>query len=260
MDFSLWWGSLFYAGLRIAVALVLIGWSIRSVGPGWPVAGQAASDAGSAVLLLAYVSTGLREGLDLLAVPLAGFVTAWEAVAVVRDFRPIHQEAAGDEAALPGGAFPMLLGFWWWGWKLLGVVPPVVAGGFLVFNVVAPGRWTFPREVPRPGLVCEPPTLARGDTLTLRLVRPHGGLLSAAVPGGRWVQVVYAPPDAPPPQLPSERFRRMKRLRLVADTGRPGIDGFAPLDPVFGDTGVYTFLVEDIGALPTLVCRVRYAG
>src|SRR5207249_1361585 len=91
-------------------------------------------------------------------------------------------------------------------YRILLVVPPAGAGAFLVFALLYPGAWIFP-SMPAP-LRCTPETVARGDTVTLRLTGPHGGELGVLTPAGTFLYIVErATQTAPTGPRPSAAVR-----------------------------------------------------
>ena len=113
----------------------------------------------------------------------------------------------------------------------------MLAGGFLVFDLLAPRQWPFPN--PRPGLVCAPRRLHPGAELTLRMSVPHGTQLTVFTPTGR--SVVLIP-------YGTKAFRDVETLTLAMDT----------LPHVFSDSGVYALTVSSEGELTASeMCRVR---
>jgi hypothetical protein len=240
----------------LATALVLV--AAAGARRALPIVGQAVAEAACTVFMLAYVDLDLRESLGWLAAPLVAYVVAWEG------WGAFHEAAAAAESDPWDGMQPDLLAWFWGFWRLLYrvlfVTPPVVAGGFLVFGWLFPGAWIFPK-MPAP-LRCAPDTLARGDTLTLRMMVPHGGQLGVYTPSRGFLYIVdYGPITAPK----EERFEFRGRFSLAADraTGRvlesapPG----HPEVPIFTDTGTYLFRVSDAAEIsPSLTCSVRYVG
>ena len=120
------------------------------------------------------------------------------------------------------------------------MAPAVLAGGFLMFELLAPGEWPFPN--PRPGLVCTPRRLQPGATLTLDMSVPHGSQLTVFTPNGQArVLIPYS----------AKRFQGVDRLALLTDT----------LPAVFADSGVYALTISYEGELSaSRMCRVRYSS
>jgi hypothetical protein len=250
-------GALTYAVLRtvLGVALVLV--AAAGTRRAWPVVGQAVADAACTAFMLAYVDLDLRESLGWLAAPLVAYVIAWEG------WGAFHEAAAADDTPWDGMQPDLLAwfgGIWRLLYRILFLTPPVVAGGFLVLALLYPGGWIFP-EMPAP-LRCAPDTLARGDTLTLRMVAPHGAQLGVFTPSRGFLYIVdYGPRTAPTEQ----RFESRGRFSLAADraTGRvlEGAPPGYPEVPIFTDTGTYRFRVSDASEIsPSLMCNVRYVG
>jgi hypothetical protein len=250
-------GTIVYAVLRTVLAIALVLAAALGGRRAWPVVGQAVSDAACLACMIAYVDAELRLSLGWLALPLVLYVVGWEGWGALR--------AAGtdsDSAADGVGAevLEWLGGFWRMLFRILLVVPPVGAGMFLVLGLLYPGGWVFP-SMPAP-LSCGPATVARGDTVTLRMIGSHGGELGVFTPAHGFLYIVdYAPLTAPP----SARFEYRQRLALptVTATGRvmqaapPGY----PEIPIFADTGTYLFRVSDMAEVAaSLTCKVHYVG
>jgi len=250
-------GALVYAVLRTVLAVALVFAAAFGGRRAWPIVGQAVSDVACLAFMIAYVDPDLRTSLGWLALPLLLYVIAWEGWGAVR-------AAATESDAASDGVGADLLGwvggFWRLLYRILLVVPPAGAGAFLVFALLYPGAWIFP-SMPAP-LRCTPETVARGDTVTLRLTGPHGGELGVLTPAGTFLYIVdYAPRTA----APADRFEYRNRFSLATDraTGRvlqgapPGYPGV----PIFADTGVYVFRVSEAAEVSaSLACRVRYTG
>src|SRR5439155_578835 len=170
--------------------------------------------------MIAYVDPDLRTSLGWLALPLLLYVIAWEGWGAVR-------AAATESDAASDGVGADLLGwvggFWRLLYRILLVVPPAGAGAFLVFALLYPGAWIFP-SMPAP-LRCTPETVARGDTVTLRLTGPHGGelgVLTPAAPTGPRPSAAVRPTGTVPARGAARR-RGSPSLRR-----RGGAGGSAP--------------------------------
>jgi hypothetical protein len=250
-------GTLMYAALRTVLAVVLLVAAGLGGRRALPLVGQTVSDVACLAFMIAYVDADLRSWLGWLAFPLLVYVVGWEGWGALR-------AAATDSDASADGVGSQVLewlgGFWRLLYRLLLVVPPVGAGLFLLLGLLYPGGWTFP-SMPAP-LSCTPATVARGDTLTLRMIGRHGGELGVFTPRRGFLYVVdYAPLSAPA----SARFEYRQRFALptATATGRvlqaapPG----SPEQPVFTDTGTYRFRVSDMAEVSaSLGCSVRYLG
>jgi hypothetical protein len=245
-----------YAVLRTVLAIALV--LVAAVGTrrAWPIVGQAVADTACLTFMLAYVDVDLRELLGWLAAPLVAYVVAWEGWGV------LHEAAT---AGAPGDDEEMNVLAWFGGiwrvlYRILFVTPPVFAGGFLVFALLYPGAWIFP-AMPGP-LRCSPETLGRGDTLTLRMLVPHGGELGVFTPSRGFLYIVdYGPRTAPKDQ----RFEFRDRLSLATDRATGRAQQGAPSGrrevPIFTDTGTYLFRVSEAAEIsPSLTCKVRYVG
>jgi hypothetical protein len=196
--------------------------------------GQIVSDLSCGAFLLAYVNPDIRDDIGWLVVPLILFVLYWE---VTRFLENRVASAAEQETA--ASWLDDLFRVYGTVWAIGFVVPAVLAGGFLLFDLVAPRQWPFPN--PRAPLLCAPQLLHPGAELTLRMSVPHGTQLTVFTPKGR--SVVLIPYSA-------KAFRDIERLTLAIDT----------LTQVFGDFGVYALTVSYEGELTASeMCRVRYS-
>src|SRR5881628_1833033 len=174
--------TLVYVGARTLLAGAMIALLLRRrVGP-WYAGGQVVSDLSCAAFLLAYVNPDIRDDIGLLVVPLLLFVLYWEATRFL-DNRSAAAAREDEETTMD-----TVLRVYGSAWAFGFVVPAVLAGGFLMFDVLAPGQWPFPN--PRPGLVCDPARLDPGTHFTLRMRVPHGAELSVFTPTGRSLVVV----------------------------------------------------------------------
>src|ERR1041385_5201426 len=99
-------------------------------------------------------------------------------------------------------------------WMLGFVLPGVLAGGFLVLELIAPDNWPFPN--PRPALACDPSQLQPGAAVTLRMRTPHGGELRVLTPAG--LSLVIVPYLRKGREAEGQGFRYTRRLVLRTDT------------------------------------------
>jgi hypothetical protein len=244
--------ALVYTGVRTLAAILLAAVALRGGTAVRQAVGQGASDAACVLFLLAYLSYDLRDVAKFFAPPLLVYVVLWEARSLAVRLDGEDEPDAGDGAALTAAlTWPLRLAY-----ELLMIMPPVVAGGFLVFDLLFPGQWPFPN---RPAaLRCEPAVIARGDRVTLRMAVPHGGELGVFTPSGRYLYLIgFARGDTPREQ----RFEHRERVTLssgaTAGRLRPG----APPELVFSDTGTYTFRISEPAEVSaSLSCSVRYRG
>jgi len=250
-------GTIVYAALRAIVALAVVFSALHGGRRAWPIVGQAVADATCLAFLVAYVDYDLRASLGWLALPLLLYVVGWEGWGALRAAGTESDTAAdGVGAELLG----WLGGFWRFLYRLLLVVPPVGAGMFLVLGLLYPGGWVFP-SMPAP-LSCTPATVARGDTLTLRMIGGHGGELGVFTPAHGFLYIVdYAPNTAPP----SARFEYRQRFALPSATATGRVMQAAPSGypevPIFTDTGTYRFRVSDAAEVSaSLGCTIRYTS
>src|SRR5260370_29032117 len=119
-------------------------------------------------------------------------------------------------------------------------MPAILAGGFLIFEILAPEQWPFPN--PRPGLVCGPSQLKPGTALSLRMSVPHGPELSVFTPKGRWLAIV--PYVGKGTQPPGSGFGYRARWTGRADTLAGLALGGARPERVFTHSGCYTLRVS----------------
>jgi hypothetical protein len=230
---GIWNSTLVYVGARTLLAGAMIALLLRRrVGAAYA-GGQLVCDLSCAAFLLAYVNPVIRDDIGVLVIPLLLFVLYWEAT---RFFENRH--AAGmseeEESWLDNGlrVYGMV---WTWGF----VLPAVLSGAFLMFDLMAPNEWPFPN--PKAAFACTPQRLRSGDKLTLEMPVPHGSQLTVFPPGGR--TIVLIPYGAKP-------FQSVARLTIATDT----------LRDVFADSGVYAVTVSTEDELSaSLMCRVRYA-
>jgi hypothetical protein len=231
---GIWNSTLVYVGARTLLAGAMIALLLRRrVGAAYA-GGQVVCDLSCAAFLLAYVNPVIRDDIGILVIPLLLFVLYWEAS---RFFE--NRRAAGlreeEETWLDNGlrVYGMV---WTWGF----VLPAILSGAFLMFDLVAPNEWPFPN--PKAPFACTPRQLRFGDELTLDMSVPHGTQLAIFTPGGR--AVVLIPYGVRP-------FANVAHLTLATDT----------LTHVFADSGVYTVTVSTEGELSaSQMCRVRYSS
>ena len=246
---GIWNSTLVYVGARTLLAGAMIALLLRrQVGP-WYAGGQVVSDLSCAAFLLGYVNPDIRDDIGLLVVPLLLFVLYWEATrfldnrraAAVRD----DEETTLDTVLRVYGSM----------WALGFVMPAVLAGGFLMFELLAPGQWPFPN--PRPGLVCAPSRLEPGTALTMRMSTPHGAELSVFTPAGRSLVVVPFVSKGTHPR--GSGFDYMARMTLRPDTVTGSAAPGSRPERVFMDSGVYVLRVSSEAEISgSQVCRVRY--
>jgi hypothetical protein len=231
---GIWNSTLVYVGARTLLAGAMIALLLRRRVGAWYAGGQVVSDLSCGAFLLAYVNPEIRDDIGVLVIPLILFVLYWEASRVLENRRAAavreEQDSWLDTALRLYGSL-WILGF---------VLPAVLAGGFLIFDLLAPRQWPFPN--PRPGLVCAPRRLQHGAELTLKMSAPHGSQLTVFTPAGKAVVLVPYGANA---------FQNVERFALLADT----------LPAVFTDSGVYAFTVSSEGEVSaSRMCRVRYGS
>jgi len=230
-------GALVYAVLRTVLAIVFVFAAAFGGRRAWPLVGQAVCDVACLACMIAYVDAELRLTLGWLALPLVLYIVGWEGWGALR-------AAGSDSNSAADGVGTELLGwlggFWRLLFRILLVVPPVGAGMFS----------------------CTPATLARGDTLTLRMIGAHGGELGVFTPAQGFLYIVdYASQTAPP----GAHFEYRQRFTLPSATATGRLMEAAPAGypevPVFTDTGTYQFRVSDAAELSaSLMCKVHYIG
>ena len=246
---GIWNSTLVYVGARTLLAAAIVALLLRRRVGVWYTGGQIVSDLSCAAFLLAYVNPTIRDDVGILVVPLLIFVLYWEASRFL-EWRRSSAEREDAESLLDAG-------FRTYGavWAVGFVVPAVLAGGFLMLELLAPGAWPFPN--PRPDIACVPRRLQPGGALTVRLTVPHGGELSVFTPSGRALVVV--PYVAKTPGLdPASTFRYVRNVTLRTDTVAGRLSPALPPERVFTDTGVYVVSVSEEAELSaSRVCRVR---
>ena len=231
---GIWNSTLAYVGARTLLAAAMIAVLLRRrVGP-WHAGGQIVSDLACAAFLLGYVNPDIRDDIGWLVVPLLLFVLYWEAMRFLEN-RYVAAAREDNETLLDGA-----LRIYGLGWMIGFVVPAVLAGGFLCFNLLAPAQWPFPN--PRLPLACTPARLQPGATVTLTMQVPHGSQLAVFTPKhGAIILIPYG----------AKQFQYMPALALSTDT----------LSQVFADSGLYLITISSEAELSaSLMCRVRYAG
>jgi hypothetical protein len=246
---GIWNSTLVYVGARTLLAGAMVALLLRREVGVWYAGGQVVSDLSCAAFLLGYVNPDIRDDVGVLVVPLLLFVLYWEATRYLENRRAAA--AREDEESTLDMALRVYGSIWAAGF----VLPAILAGGFLTFNLVAPEEWPFPN--PRPPLICTPQHLQPGRELTMRMQVPHGGELIVMTPGRRALVVIPFVQRGTQPL--GSGFVSTGRLALSTDTivGRQS-PGSRP-ERVFTDSGVYSFIINSEAELVTsLVCRVRY--
>ncbi len=211
--------------------------------------GQVVSDLSCAAFLLAYVNPDIRDDVGVLVIPLLLFVLYWETTRFLDNRRAASanetNESWVDDALRVYGTV----------WSFGFVMPAVLAGGFLFFELLAPGAWPFPN--PRSPIACAPEQIREGETLTVRMNVPHGAELSVFTPRGR--SLVIVPYVRKGTEAPRSGFGYVERLTLATDTVAGRITPGSQPEPVFTDSGIYVLRVsEESEVSASQVCRVRY--
>jgi hypothetical protein len=231
---GIWNSTLVYVGARTLLAGAMIALLLRRRVGAFHAGGQVVSDLSCAAFLLAYVNPDIRGDIGLLVIPLILFVLYWEAT------RFLENRRAGAESEAEESWIDNVLRVYGSVWVIGFVMPAVLAGGFLVFDLVAPRQWPFPN--PRPELVCAPRRLQPGGELTLHMSVPHGSQLTVFTPKGHsFVLIPYG----------ARGFQDVDHFTLATDT----------LGQVFADSGVYALTISYEGELSaSRMCRVRFSG
>lgn len=247
---GIWNSTLVYVGARTLLAGAMVALLLRRQVGVWYAGGQVVSDLSCAAFLLGYVNQDIREDMGVIVVPLLLFVLYWEATRFLENRRAAA--AREDEETPLDTALRIYGSVWAFGF----VVPAILAGGFLMFNLVAPDEWPFPNP-PRPSLVCVPPRVHSGVELMLRMRVPHGGELIVITPAGRALVVIPFARRSTQPL--GSGFGFANRLVLSTDTVAGRLSPGARAERVFTDSGVYTFVINSEAELAAAqVCRVRY--
>ncbi|MGH7568496.1 MAG: hypothetical protein ACREL9_05940 [Gemmatimonadales bacterium] len=131
---GLWSGTLVYVGARTLLAAAIVLYVLRRQAGVWVLAGQVVSDLCCAAFLLGYINVDSREDIGLLAVPLWVFVVYWEISRRRGWLARQREETDGPDDSALASASRIYRGLWVVGF----VAPAVVAGGFLVFDLVSP--------------------------------------------------------------------------------------------------------------------------
>jgi len=231
---GIWNSTLVYVGARTLLAGAMIALLLRRRVGAMYAGGQVVSDLSCAAFLLGYVNPAVRDDIGVLVIPLVLFVLYWETMRFFEN----RQAAAlreGEDTWVDTSlrAYGMV---WTWGF----VLPAILSGAFLMFDLMAPNEWPFPN--PKAPLVCSPQQLRFGDELTLDMSVPHGSQLAVFTP--RRGVIVLVPYGA-------KQFQTVARLTLATDT----------LRRVFVDSGLYAITVSSEGEFAaSLMCRVRYGS
>jgi len=229
---GIWNSTLVYVGARTLLAGAMIALLLRRRVGAFYAGGQVVSDLSCAAFLLAYVNPAVRDDIGILVIPLLLFVLYWETMRFFENRRAAAMSEAEDSWLDSG--LRMYGMVWTWGF----VLPAILSGAFLMFDLMAPNEWPFPN--PKAPLTCSPRQLRFGDELTLDMSVPHGSQLAVFTPRrGVIVLVPYG----------TKQFQHVARLTLATDT----------LRHVFADDGLYAITVSSEGELSaSLMCRVRY--
>ncbi len=229
---GIWNSTLVYVGARTLLAGAMIALLLRRRVGAFYAGGQVVSDLSCAAFLLAYVNPAVRDDIGILVIPLLLFVLYWETMRFFENRRAAALSEA--ESSWLDDSLRVYGMVWTWGF----VLPAILSGAFLMFDLMAPNEWPFPN--PKAPFVCAPQRLRFGDKLTLDMSVPHGTQLAVFTPGGR--AVVLIPYGVRP-------FANVAHLTLATDT----------LTHVFADSGVYAVTVSTEGELSaSQMCRVRY--
>jgi hypothetical protein len=229
---GIWNSTLVYVGARTLLAGAMIALLLRRRVGAFYAGGQVVSDLSCAAFLLAYVNPAIRDDIGVLVIPLVLFVLYWEAM---RFFENRHAPGIEEQDSWIDTGLRIYGMVWTWGF----VLPAILSGAFLMFDLMAPNEWPFPN--PKAPFTCTPQRLRPGDALTLDMTVPHGTQLAVFTPRrGVTVLIPYG----------TKQFQNVARLTLATDT----------LRRVFADSGVYAITVSTEAEFEaTRMCRVRYA-
>ncbi|MEX2157533.1 MAG: hypothetical protein WD773_11940 [Gemmatimonadales bacterium] len=146
---GIWNSTLVYVGARTLLAAAMIVLLLHRRRGVWFTGGQIVSDLACAAFLLAYVNPDIREDVGVLVLPLLAFVVL-ELTRFLAAQRGDSDEEADDSLF---GTIGRAYGAVW----LVGfVAPAVVAGGFLVLDLLFPGAWSFPNPAAGAGVHAAP--------------------------------------------------------------------------------------------------------
>src|SRR5258708_13708196 len=145
---GIWNNTLVYVGARTLLAAAMVTLLLRRRVGVWHTGGQIVSDLSCAAFLLAYVNPDIRDDVGVLVIPLLLFVLYWEGTRFLDNRRAAS--AREDEETTFDTVLRVYGSLWAFGF----VMPALLAGGFLIFEILAPGQWPFPNR--RPGSVCGP--------------------------------------------------------------------------------------------------------
>jgi len=231
---GIWNSTLVYVGARTLLAGAMIALLLRRRVGAVYAGGQVVSDLSCAAFLLAYVNPAIRDDIGVLVIPLVLFVLYWETMRFFENRQAAAMREDEDswvDTSLRVYGMVWTLGF---------VLPAILSGAFLMFDLMAPNEWPFPN--PKAPLACTPQRLRFGDELTLDMSVPHGTQLTVFTP--HHGPIVLIPYGVRP-------FQNVAHLTMATDT----------LAHVFADSGVYAVTVSTEGELEaTRMCRVRYTG
>jgi hypothetical protein len=229
---GIWNSTLVYVGARTLLAGAMIALLLRRRVGAMYAGGQVVSDLSCAAFLLGYVNPAVRDDIGVLVIPLVLFVLYWETMRFLENRQAAALREADDTWVDSSLRVYGLV--WTWGF----VLPAILSGAFLMFDLMAPNEWPFPN--PKAPLACSPQQLRFGDELTLDMSVPHGSQLAVFTPRrGVIVLVPYG----------TKQFQHVARVTLATDT----------LRHVFADDGLYAITVSSEGELSaSLMCRVRY--
>ena len=164
---GIWNSTLVYVVARTLLAGAMIALLLRRRVGAFYAGGQVVSDLSCAAFLLAYVNPAIRDDIGVLVIPLVLFVLYWE---TMRFFE--NRQAAAmrdDEDSWIDTSLRVYGTVWTWGF----VLPAILSGAFLMFDLMAPNEWPFPN--PKAPLACTPQKLRFGDELTLDMRVPSLG-------------------------------------------------------------------------------------
>jgi hypothetical protein len=245
---GLWNSTLVYVGARTLLAAAMIVLLLHRRRGIWFSAGQIVSDLSCAAFLLGYVNPDIREDVGILVLPLLAFVVFWELTRFFTAQRGDAEEERDDSLlGTVGRAYATV-------WLPGFVAPAVVAGGFLVFDLLFPRAWSFPN--PRPALACTPRHVEPGGSVALRMAVPHGAELTVFTPARRALVVV---PFQSKVTRQGRGFADVERFTLHTDSAAGRALPDTTLERVFVDPGVYVVRIsEEAEISASRTCRLRF--
>ena len=135
---GIWNSTLVYVGARTLLAGAMIALLLRRRVGAFRAGGQVVSDLSCAAFLLAYANPAIRDDVGRLVIPLMLFVLYWETTRFFEN-RRAAAEREDEETVLD-----TTLRVYGTAWVIGFVFPAVLAGAFLMFELLAPGSGRSP--------------------------------------------------------------------------------------------------------------------